>query len=73
MSKAMLTEDEYIAELNAHLRKHEYFEAGMEFAANPKGAIGKNISGYSVSGPPSRIGVFAKVANQVSEIYDLKI
>ena len=73
MGKSILTEDAYIVVLNAHLRKHEYYEDGMQFVAHPKGTTGKNISGYTVYGPPTKIGVFAYVANQVSEIFDLKI
>lgn len=73
MGKLILTEDAYIAELNAHLRRHEYYEKGMEFTAHPKGTAGKNICGYAVSGPPTKIGVYAQVAHQVSDKYDWKI
>lgn len=73
MNKPQLTENEYIAELNMQLGKHEYFEEGMEFVAYPEGASGKNMMGYSVKGPHSKIGVFAQVAHKVSEHYDLKV
>jgi len=73
MNKPQLTENEYIAELNRQLEKHEYYEEGMEFVASPEGAIGKGMTGYSVKGPHSKIGVFAQVAHKVSERYDLKV
>jgi hypothetical protein len=73
IGKPQLTEDEYIAELNRQLRQHEYYEEGMEFAAHPEGATGKDMTGYSVKGPHSKIGVFAQVAHKVSESYDLKV
>ena len=73
MNKPQLTENEYIAELNRQLEQDDYYEEGMEFVAYPKGASGKGMSGYSVKGPHSKIGVFAQVAHKVSERYDLKI
>jgi hypothetical protein len=72
MSKPLLTENEYIAELNRQLRQHNLYEDGMEFVAHPKDANGKNMTGYSVIGPHLKIGVFAQVAHSVSEHYELK-
>ena len=72
MAKLQLTELEYIKELNRQLGQHEYYEEGMKFSAHPKSATGQNISGYSVSGPTEKIGVFALVACKVNEKYGLK-
>lgn len=73
MSKPELTKDEYIAELNDELKEHEYYEKGMEFYPYPEGATERNMAGYSVQGPYSKIGVFAQVAQKVSENYNLKV
>jgi len=73
MGKQQLTEDEYIAELNRQLVKHDYYEEGMEFISYPESATGKGMTGYSVKGPRSKIGVFAHVAHKISEKYELKV
>lgn len=72
MRKIKLTGDKYIAELNNQLKQHEYFEEGMKFSAHPEGATGKDVEGYSISGPPDKIGVYAYVAHNVSNHYDWK-
>jgi hypothetical protein len=73
MGKPQLTEHDYIAELNRQLRQHDYYEKGMEFTAHPDGVTGIDMTGYSVKGPHSKIGVFAQIAHKVSERYDLKV
>jgi len=45
----------------------------MEFYPYSEGATGRGMAGYSVKGPYSKIGVFAQVAQKVSENYNLKV
>jgi len=73
MSKPELTKDEYIDELNEELKEHEYYEKGMAFYPYSEGVTGRGVAGYSVKGPHSKIGVFAQVAQKVSENYNLKV
>jgi hypothetical protein len=73
MSKMILTEGSYIAELNKQLKNDEYFEESMEFIPYPDGTTGHQISGYSTKGPVNKIGVFARVAYDVSKKFDIKL
>ncbi len=73
MGKQQLSESDYIAELNRQLKEDDYYEDGMEFVPHPEGASVSQMSGYSVRGPRTKIGVFARVAYRVSEKYDLMV
>ena len=73
MPQISLTEDEYIAELNRQLKQHHYYCEGMAFVPSPEGATGKNMLGYSVTGPFSKMGVYAMVAHRVAKRFCLKI
>jgi hypothetical protein len=73
MSKMILTEDGYIAELNMQLKHDEYYEESMEFIPYPDGATGHQISGYSINGSFNKIGVFALVAYEVSKKFDIRL
>jgi len=72
MTKQLLTEDEYIAELNKQLNQDEYYEEGMEFIPYPEGARGHEMTGYSIKPFFHKVAVFARVALKVSEHFDLK-
>ncbi len=71
MFKPTLDENQYIAELNRQLRQHEQYHEGMEFIPYPLGARGKAMSGYTVTGPFGLMGVYAQVAHNVGEQFDL--
>jgi hypothetical protein len=73
MPKPPLTADQHIAEMNRQLRQQEYYRQGMAFMPYPEGATGRAMSGYSVTGPFDLIGIYAQVAHQVSEQFDLAV
>lgn len=68
-----VTEDQYLNELNRRLKVDEMYEAGMEFIPHPPGAVGSQMSGYSVTGPASKIGEYARIAYQVSQEFEIKV
>jgi hypothetical protein len=73
MLKPTLTPEQHIAEMNRQLRQHEYYRNGMAFMPYPEGASGRAVTGYSVTGPFDLIGIYAQVAHQVSELFDLAV
>ena len=73
MSKTRITADQYLEELNRHLREDKAFEDGMEFLPSPPGSSGAEMSGYSMTGRFTNwhwIGVYARVAHKVEEKYE---
>lgn len=73
MQKLTLNENQYIAELNQRLLKHELYQVGMAFIPYPEGTEGDNMSGYSVTGPFELMSVYAQVASQVMQQFVLHI
>ena len=73
MAKPKLTPDQHIAELNRRLRQHEYYRKGMAFVPSPPNSSGRKMSGYTVTGPYGLMGVYAQVAHQVSDEFDLDV
>jgi len=73
MTKKVVTEDKYLEELNRRLQLDEMYEIGMEFLPHPPGAVGSQVSGYSVTGPASKIGEYARIAFEVSQEFEIKI
>lgn len=71
MYKRQLDPARYLDALNAELRTHEYFQSGMAFIAYPEGSVGLEMSGYSVTGPYTLMGVYADVAHKVAGQYSL--
>lgn len=69
----LLTPDQYIAEMNRRLEQHRDYHKGMAFVPYPEGATGSSMSGYSVTGPFGLMGIYAQVANEVTQDYDLKV
>jgi hypothetical protein len=65
MHKQLLTEDEFIAELNSQLRKDADYQEGMAFVSYPEGTKGGAMSGYSTTGPMGLTGIYARVAHEV--------
>jgi len=75
MPKRTLTEDEYIAELNRRLREHEFYRPGMAFVPTPADATGHAISGSEFKYKTTdfdTVGVYAQVARQISDEFDLR-
>jgi len=73
MTKPMLTPDQHIAEMNRLLQVHSEYRDGMAFVAYPKGATGHSMSGYSVTGPYGLMGIYAQVAHDVADHFDLVV
>lgn len=73
MKRSMLTPDQHIAEMNRRLIEHSDYRKGMAFIAYPEGATGGSISGYSVTGPFTLLGIYAQVAHDVARDFDLKV
>lgn len=71
--KPLLWPSEYLAELNKRLQGHELFETGMAFVAYPLGGDPDKASGYMWEGPDRKAHVFAQVARQVSEAFNIKM
>lgn len=71
VAKPTLTPDLHIVELNRRLRLHCAYRDGMAFVAYPEDAKGHAISGYSVLGPFGLMGVYAQVAHDVANDFDL--
>lgn len=67
MEKPVLSEDQYIAELNRALQEHPNYQEGMAFVAYPEGATEATMSGYAFVGALGHLSLFAHVAHQVSE------
>ena len=72
MAKETLSEDEYLAELNRRLKGQERYIDGMAFIPYPDGAKGREMSGYTVTGPFTLMGVYAQVAHSVESDFELK-
>ena len=72
MPKQPLTDDEYIEDLNRQLRLHQNYRDPMAFLPSPPGSTGRGMTGYSVNGPFSEMGVYAAIANNVSGQFCLK-
>ncbi len=73
MTKRLLTEDEFIAELNRQLRQDKAYQEGMAFVPYPEGASGRGMSGYSTTGPFELTGIYARVAHKVFKDFVLKV
>lgn len=73
MTKPTLTPDQHIVELNRRLRLHWAYKDGMAFVAYPEDATGHSMSGYSVTGPFDLMGVYAQVAHDVANGFDLNV
>lgn len=73
MNKPTLSPDQHITELNARLQLHREYRVGMAFVAYPEGATGNSMSGYSVTGPFGLMGIYAQVAHNVANHFDLAI
>lgn len=73
MIKKKITEDQYLEELNRRLRMDEMYEKGMEFVPRPPGAVGSEMSGYSRTGPASKVGEYARISYQVSQEFEIQI
>jgi len=73
MTKKVVTEDQYLEELNRRLKMDEMYEPGMEFIPHPPGAIGSQMSGYSVTGPSSKIGEYGRISFEVSQEFEIKV
>ena len=73
MSKILLNEDQYLAELNRELHSHHLFKEGMAFVPYPEGAAGRAMSGYAVTGPFELMGIYAQVAHRVADQFDLSV
>jgi hypothetical protein len=69
----LLTPDQYIAEMNRRLEQHSEYRKGMAFVPFPEGTTGSSMSGYSVTGPFGLMAIYAQVANEASQDYDLKV
>ena len=76
MPKKRLTEDQYLAELNRRLKQDEDYEQGMEFLPWPPGSTGKGMSGYHMAGRFEQhdwVGIYARVAHEVRDEFDLQL
>lgn len=72
MVKPTLRPYQYIAEMNRRLQEHKNYREGMAFMPYPEGATDRAMSGYSIAGPFDLIGIYAQVAHQISEQFDLE-
>jgi hypothetical protein len=63
----------YPAEMNRRLRQHELYRPDMAFVPAPKGAIGRGMSGYDVTGPHDLMGVYSQVAHVVAGEFGFSI
>lgn len=73
MARQKLTPEQYITELNRRLQKHEEYRQGMAFVAYPDGSSGRGMSGYSITGPFELTGIYAQVAHEVAQQFDLQL
>jgi hypothetical protein len=73
MTKPVLTPDQHIEEMNRRLWLRCKYREGMAFVPYPNGATGRSMSGYSVTGPFGLMGIYAQVAHDVAEHFDLKV
>lgn len=51
----------------------EVYEPGMEFIPHPPRATRSQMSGYSVTGPTSKIGEYARISFGVSQEFEIKV
>ena len=73
MPKPKLTPEQHIAEMNRRLQQHDWYIDGMKFLPYPPGAKGNALAGYSITGPYELTGIYAQVAHEVNEDFDLLI
>lgn len=73
MTKEVVSEERYIEVLNEELKKHEFYQQGMEVVAAPEGASGHNITGYTLKGEKYWPKVLADIAHKVNEKYEVKV
>ncbi len=73
MIRPTLTPEQYLVELNRRLKLHEAYVDGMEFIPFPLGAVGRDLSGYSVTGPFGLMGIYALISHQVTADFDLLV
>ncbi len=73
MDRQIVHEDEYIAICNQELKKHPYYEEGMEVTGVPKGSSGSDLSGYTFQGPGKTRGIVAQVVSSVDKKYELRV
>ena len=71
MKKTKLSADQYIEKLNQRLKQDEMYEEGMAFIPHPPRSAGAQMSGYSVTGPTSKLGEYARVAHQVNQEFEI--
>jgi hypothetical protein len=70
---ALLSEDKYLVELNRHLRQLPDYEEGMRFIANPAGATGADVRGYTWEGPVDKPLVFATAAVNAAQQHQIRV
>ena len=73
MAKPLLTPDQHIAEMNRRLGQHPAYRAGMDFLPYPEGSTGPGMSGYTFAGPFELTGVYAQIAHDVAQEFDLML
>lgn len=67
-----ITTDEYIEKLNDELKKHKEYKNGMAIFSVPKGATGKNVTGFHFDGVThTDVLVFSEVITIVSKKYTI--
>jgi hypothetical protein len=76
MPKPTLTLDEYIVESNRRLQKHKLYRSGMRVVRTPAGATGHAVGGYEITECEitdfDTKGIYAEVARQISDEFDLR-
>ena len=73
MPKPLLSPNQHIAEMNRRLRLRSEYRDGMAFVPSLEAATGRSMSGYTVTGPWDLIGIYAQVAHEVAEHFDLEV
>lgn len=68
-----INEDEFIRACNVELKKHDFFEEGMEIVPSPEGSRGAGMSGYSWKGPEDKRLVFSDVVRKVKEKHKIRV
>ena len=70
-SKPTLTQRDYMAELNARLRRHPMYLEGMRFPDPAPGSTPMLAAALAWEGPWDYLGVFSSVIEDVAGDYDL--
>jgi hypothetical protein len=73
MTRQIVNEDEYIEVCNEELKKHDYYEEGMEITGVPEDSSGSDMSGYSWKGHDTMAGIVSQVVAKVNEKYELRV